>query len=395
MMNKPPSTPAPPGAPHGAPPGRKPTDRPLRKGWTTGACAAAASAAAYRALLTQNFASSVTIRLPRGETPTFALTTHVLGDGFARVGIIKDAGDDPDVTHGLEIIAEVRLGAAGSKIQFFAGDGVGTVTLEGLPLPPGEPAINPGPRQQITDALVSVARGVLRHDDITAIAPLPDVEVTVSIPGGLEASKKTMNSRLGILGGLSVLGTTGIVVPFSCSSWIHSIHRGIDVARAQGFTHVLASTGRTSEQAAHAQLTLPEEALIDMGDFAGGLLKYVRSHPIEHLTLAGGFAKITKLAQGAMDLHSARSQVDFERLSVLLKSVGGSPEAVADARTANTAQRVLELAGDRSELLAAIIARQAREVALATLAGGTDVEVWIFDRKGKRIGLIEAQDPSL
>jgi len=386
-------TPSPPPAPSG----RKPTDRPLRKGWTTGACAAAAAAAAYRALLTQHFDTSVTIRLPRGETPTFQLHTHVLADDFARAGIIKDAGDDPDVTHGLEIMAEVRFGVAGTGIHFFAGDGVGTVTLEGLPLPPGEPAINPGPRQQITDALVSVARGI-QHlgarpiDDITSISPIPDVNVTISIPGGLEASKKTMNSRLGIIGGLSVLGTTGIVVPFSCSSWIHSIHRGIDVARAQNFTHVLASTGRTSEQAANAQLCLPEEALIDMGDFAGGLLKYVRSHPIERLTIAGGFAKITKLAQGAMDLHSARSQVDFERLSAQLKSVGGAPYAVQESRTAITAQRVLELAGQRSDLLAAIIARQAREVALATLAGGTDVDVWIYDRKGQRIGLISAQD---
>ncbi|OEJ67698.1 cobalt-precorrin-5B (C(1))-methyltransferase [Magnetovibrio blakemorei] len=377
-----------------SPSGRKPTERPLRKGWTTGACAAASAAAAYRALLTRHFDTSVTIRLPRGETPTFHLHTHVLADDFARAGIIKDAGDDPDVTHGLEVIAEVRLGAAGTGLQFFAGDGVGTVTLEGLPLPPGEPAINPGPRQQIADALVSVALGVQRRDDVTLSAPLPDVEVTLSIPGGLEASKKTMNSRLGIIGGLSVLGTTGIVVPFSCSSWIHSIHRGIDVARAQNFTHVLASTGRTSEQAANALLALPEEALIDMGDFAGGLLKYVRSHPIERLTIAGGFAKIAKLAQGAMDLHSARSQIDFARLSALLKSVGGSPEAVHESRTAITAQRVLELAGDRSDLLAAIIARQAREVALATLAGGTDVEVWIYDRKGQRIGLIQAPEMS-
>jgi len=366
--------------PTDAPIVRKPTGKALRKGWTTGACAAAAAAAAYRALQTGCFEESVSIRLPRGETPTFALETCELGDGFARVGIIKDAGDDPDVTHGLEIIAEVRPGPPGG-VSFAAGEGVGTVTLLGLPLPPGEPAINPGPRAQITTALQSVAQALGQDAN-----GLPDVKVTISIPGGLEASKKTMNARLGIIGGLSVLGTTGIVVPFSCSSWIHSIQRGVDVARAQGFKHVLAATGRTSEHAANSELSLPDEALIDMGDFAGGLLKYVRAHPVERLTIAGGFAKLAKLAQGSMDLHSARSSVDFARLADVLAHLGADETTVQAARDANTALRVLELAGDKADELAHRVARQAREVALATLAGGTNVSIWVYDRSGKRIG---------
>ena len=352
----------------------------MRKGWTTGACAAAAAAAAYWALRTGAFKDRVTIQLPRGETPSFELKTHKRGDGFARASIIKDAGDDPDVTHGLEIIVDVRPGPLDAGVNFAAGEGVGTVTLMGLPLPPGEPAINPGPRQQITDALQRVACELDGAD-----AGVPDVKVTISIPGGLEASKKTMNSRLGIIGGLSVLGTTGIVVPFSCSSWIHSIHRGIDVARAQGFPHVLAATGRTSEYAANSALMLPDEALIDMGDFAGGLLKYVRTHPVERLTIAGGFAKMVKMAQGAMDLHSSRSQVDFDKLADALAQCGGA-ETLPAARQANTAMHVLILANEHAPALASLIARQAREVALATLAGGTDVDVWVFDRDGKRIG---------
>jgi len=360
---------------------RKPANSALRKGWTTGACAAAAAAAAYRALRTGAFQDRVTIQLPRGETPSFELTTHKRGDGFAHAGIIKDAGDDPDVTHGLEIIVDVRPGPLDDGISFAAGEGVGTITLMGLPLPPGEPAINPGPRQQITDALHRVA-----YDLDGADAGVPDLKVTISIPGGLEASKKTMNSRLGIIGGLSVLGTTGIVVPFSCSSWIHSIHRGIDVARAQNFPHVLAATGRTSEDAANTALKLPDEALIDMGDFAGGLLKYVRTHPVERLTIAGGFAKMVKMAQGAMDLHSSRSQVNFKKLADALAQCGGDAETLPAARQANTAMHVLILANEHAPALAALIARQAREVALATLAGGTDVDVWVFDRDGKRIG---------
>ena len=361
---------------------RKPSNQPLRQGWTTGACAAGAAAAAFRALKSGAFQSDVTITLPRGHTPTFALKTQMLKPGAAKAGIIKDAGDDPDVTHGLEVIAEVAPALKGEGIVFFAGPGVGMVTLAGLPLPVGEPAINPGPRAQIQAALLAVAQDFGGPD-----ADMPDVSVTISIPGGEEVAQQTMNPRLGIKGGLSVLGTTGIVVPFSCSSWIHSIQRGVDVARAAGFTHVLAATGRTSEQAANARLGFEEQALIDMGDFAGGLLKYLRSHPIDKLTIAGGFAKITKLAQGAMDLHSSRSRVDFDRLAEAFAHVGGAPEAVAEARGAVTALRVMQLAGPLANDLATHIARQAREVALATLAGGTEVEIWVYDRDGNRVGI--------
>ncbi len=371
---------APPGQSKSATP-RKPQDHPLRKGWTTGACAAAAAAAAWRALESGHFDDTVTIILPRGQTHSFRLSTQLLGPDFACGGVIKDAGDDPDVTHGLEIIADVQKGIPGAGITFAAGEGVGTVTLRGLPLAVNEPAINPGPRHLITDAIDRVARERGRTED----GP-PDVHVTISIPGGREAAARTMNARLGIEGGLSVLGTTGIVVPFSCASWIHAIQRGVDVARAQNFSHILATTGRTSESAANAELHLPNAALIDMGDFAGGVLKYVRSHPVERLTIAGGFAKISKLAQGAMDLHSSRSTIDFEHLAMLLGHVGGSQQTIAETRTANTAQRVLELAGEHAPGLANLVARRAREVALATLAGGTEVTVWVFDRNGRRVG---------
>ena len=184
---------------------------------------------------------------------------------------------------------------AGRASRFHAGEGVGTITLEGLQLPPGEAAINTVPRRMIADALSEIA------------GHLPDVAVTISIPGGEELAKRTMNARLGIVGGLSILGTTGIVVPYSCSAWIHSIHRGIDVARAAGLTHIAAATGSTSERAVQVLHGLPEIALIDMGDFVGGTLKYLRRHPVPRLTLAGGFAKLAKLGQGALDLHSGRS----------------------------------------------------------------------------------------
>ncbi|MCW8915173.1 MAG: cobalt-precorrin-5B (C(1))-methyltransferase [Magnetovibrio sp.] len=361
---------------------RKPQNQSLKKGWTTGACATAAVAAAYRALITGCFEDTVTITLPRGQTPCFTIASHELTPSGARAGIVKDAGDDPDVTHGLEIIADVKPNPTGTGITFQAGPGVGTVTLPGLPLPVGQPAINPGPRQQIENAILAVAQQ-LKGDN----ADLPDLNITISVPKGETVAVNTMNSRLGILGGISILGTTGIVVPFSCSSWIHSIHRGVDVACAQGYDHILAATGRTSEAAANATLDLPDQALIDMGDFAGGLLKYLRDHPIQNLTIAGGFAKITKLAQGAMDLHSSRSRVDFERLADALKHCGGSPETITEARSAVTAMHVLELAGDLRHSLADHMARQAREVAMATLAGGVNVVIWVYDRQGNRVGI--------
>ena len=352
-------------------------ERPLRKGWTTGTCATAAAAAAYQALLTGAFPDTVIVRLPRGQTATLPLSRARLRDGEALAGIIKDAGDDPDVTHGAEIVAAVAVAPPGSGVVFRAGEGVGTVTLPGLPLPPGEPAINPGPREMIRRAIGETA---------ARCGGSGDVVVTVSIPGGEALAAKTLNGRLGIRGGLSILGTTGIVVPFSCSAWIHSIHRGIDVARAAGIDHLAAATGSTSEAAVKLFYDLPEPALIDMGDFVGGTLKYLRSHPVPKLTLAGGFGKLVKLAQGQLFLHSSKSRVDIDELGSSLTALGALPGTLAAARAANTAAGVLAIAEANGLPLADHVARRARAVALEALADGTAVEVLIFDRAGRLIG---------
>jgi cobalt-precorrin-5B (C1)-methyltransferase len=218
----------------------------LRKGWTTGACAAAAARAAYEALVRGQFPGTVSIALPGGARPSFALALEELGQGFARAGIIKDAGDDPDVTHGVLVIARVSHGPRGSGVVFRAGEGVGTVTRAGLPLVPGEPAINPAPRRMIKAATGEVARMYGLSGDVT---------VEISIPDGEKIAEQTLNRRLGIVGGLSILGTTGIVVPFSCAAWIDTIHRGIDVARAAGLSHIAGSTGSTSEAAVNCART--------------------------------------------------------------------------------------------------------------------------------------------
>jgi len=356
--------------------GRKPAGE-LRRGWTTGTCAAAATKAAYLALLTGRFPDPVAIRLPGGERPSFDLAECSLRPPRASAAVIKDAGDDPDVTDGALIRATVCRGEAGSGVMFIAGEGVGVVTRPGLVIPVGEPAINPGPRQLIGNVVAEVARDW---------GDAGDLEVTLAIPGGEVLAERTTNGRLGIVGGLSILGTTGVVIPYSCAAWIHSIHRGIDVARACHLSHVAAATGATSERAVQAYYGLPDAALIDMGDFVGGTLKYLRRHPIARVTLAGGFAKLAKLAGGHLDLHSSRSTVDLPALAELLAERGASGEMVDHARAATSANEVLQLAQDFGLPLADDVARRARRMALDQLDGGSALEVMAFDRDGRLIG---------
>jgi cobalt-precorrin-5B (C1)-methyltransferase len=366
----------------------------LRPGWTTGACATAATTAAYTALLTGDFPDPVTITLPKGQTPAFALATEELTGSYAMAGIVKDAGDDPDVTHGALVRATVRLLPAGSGVVFRAGPGVGTVTRPGLPLPVGEPAVNPVPRQLMRDHVARVAAlhgagngSGGRGGNGAGAGNGGDVEITVSIDHGEEIARSTWNPRLGILGGLSVLGTTGIVVPYSCSAWIDSIRRGVDVARATGHTHVAGCTGSTSEKTVVAEYGLPEEALLDMGDFAGAVLKYVRRHPVGRLTICGGFAKLSKLAAGHLDLHSARSQVDKGLLAELARRGGASETLAAEVADANTGLAALQLCAAAGVPLGDLVAVAARDEALAVLRGApVRVDVICIDRAGRVVG---------
>jgi cobalt-precorrin-5B (C1)-methyltransferase len=355
---------------------RKP-DGPLRRGWTTGACATAATAAAFEGLLTGHFPNPIEIALPKGERPSFALAHQKRAGDTATAGIIKDAGDDPDVTHGALILASVRALGPNAGVRFKAGRGVGTVTKPGLPIAPGEPAINPVPRRMMTEVVQAIA---------ARLGGRPDLEVTISIPQGEEMARHTWNPRLGILGGLSILGTTGIVHPFSCSAWIASIHRGIDVARASHLDHVAGCTGSTSEDGVKKLYDLPDFAFIDMGDFVGGMLKYLRDHPLPRLTIGGGFAKLAKLAAGAMDLHSGRSQLDRDVLAGWLAELGADPAMIEKARSANTGSEILEEAQARGLKLGDLVASRARDRAASVVEGKVAIEVIAFDRLGAVVG---------
>ncbi len=346
----------------------------MRRGWTTGACATAAAKAAYAALLHGHFPDPVAITLPRGGQVEFALADSAMLDGAASAAVVKDAGDDPDVTHGALIRAEVRLLEAGAGVRFRAGPGVGTVTRPGLPLPPGEPAINPVPREMIQAAL-------------RELHPEPAALVTISVPGGEALAERTLNGRLGIVGGLSILGTSGVVVPFSCAAWIDSIRRGIDVARATGHSHVAGSTGRTSEAAVQRLHGLDDVALIEMGDFVGGMLKYLRAHPVRRITVAGGIGKITKLAQGRLDLHSRRGAVDREALAAMAGQAGVRAPGIARIAAANTAAEAFAIAAEDGVALGDQVAARAWDVA-AELLHDADIalEIVLFDAQGALCG---------
>ena len=345
----------------------------LRFGWTTGTCATAAVNAAYTAMVTGAFPERVSVITPGGKEADLEVAFTDQGKDWVKAGIIKDAGDDPDVTHGAMIIACLRQGLPQSGVTFTRGDGIGLITKPGLPIAVGEPAINPVPRQMMAEAIDQLA---------TALDGPRDIIIEISVPDGAKIALKTWNPRLGIEGGLSILGTTGVVRPFSCSAWIASIHRGIDVARANGLIHVSGSTGSTSEKAVIARYNLPEIALMDMGDFVGGMLKYMRRNPVANLTIAGGFAKMAKLGQGAIDLHSARSQVDFTALADLAAACGYDHDMVTNANSVLDVvqQGTLEM---RVELANAIAAA-AQKTALGVVAGAAvNIEILVVARDGQ------------
>ena len=352
--------------------------RPLRRGWTTGACATAAAKAAFTALLTGEFPDPVEITLPGGQAVAFALAVNRKDDGTATAG--RDQGcrrrSRRDAWR-----AGARHGAAGRGGERRSVQGRARRRHRHVAGAAGAA----GRACDQSGAAQDDAGGDRRGGG--ALGGDGDVEIEISIPHGEEMAAKTLNARLGIVGGLSILGTTGVVIPYSCAAWIASIHHGIDVARATGLTHVAGATGRTSEAAVKALYDLPETALIDMGDFVGGMLKYLRTHPVPRVTIAGGIAKITKLAQGMLDLHSARGRVELGALARVARECGGSEELARRIVGANTTPRLSRLPRARAFSSAmkwrARLGRRGRGA-----RGRSDIalDIVIFDREGKLAG---------
>ena len=348
--------------------------RELRRGWTTGACATAAAKASYIGLMSGQIPKKVQITLPGGQTPIFLVNDSRISTTGSMAAIEKDAGDDPDVTHGSIVRVTIRKAR---ELIFKAGEGVGKVTKPGLPIKVGEPAINPGPRKMIEQNLQIIADeyGVKLN-----------IEIEISIDNGATLAKKTWNPRLGILGGLSILGTTGIVIPYSCAAWIASIHQGIDVARAIGTKHVASCTGKTSEEAVTALYGFEPSEILDMGDFVGGTVKYLQTHPIPRVTIASGFGKVSKLAAGHMDLHSKRSQIDPQFIASLAAEGGVNKNICEQISKAESAGNIIELIEENNLKLGDYIAKTAQTIVNKKIKNNVDIEILVYNREGIQIG---------
>lgn len=309
-------------------------DRPkaLRTGWTTGTCASAAAKAAATALRDQAPQEVVEVALPSGNRITFAVDSCEVSDVRAIAVVVKDAGDDPDATHGAHLTVSVSW-TSSPGLELDGGVGVGVVTKPGLGLEVGGPAINPTPRAMISQAVQEVLDPSERG-----------VRVVVSVPEGEVMARRTTNARLGILGGISILGTTGIVRPFSTASWRASVEQAVSVMAAQGERTLVLVTGGRTEKGAMALLPdLPEVCFVEVGDFTGAAIRRARENSLQHVVFVGMVGKLTKLAAGVLMTHYTRSKVDPGLLAEVTRAAGGSSEVADQVAAANTARHAYEL----------------------------------------------------
>jgi cobalt-precorrin-5B (C1)-methyltransferase len=357
-------------------PPRNPQGR--REGFTTGTAAAAAAGAACLVLLDRGWPETVAVQLPIGRTLDVRINTLEWTGEAASAGVVKDAGDDPDVTHGAEIFATVRQ-AAEPGMHLRGGTGVGVVTRRGLELPVGSPAINPVPQRMIRRAVAAV----LGSDN-----PEPGLEVTISVPGGEELARRTFNARLGIVGGISILGTTGIVRAMSTAAWRASVLQAIDVAAANDVGTIVLSTGGRTERFAQALYPdLPEMAFVEMGIFTGVAVQRAAERGVGRVSLCAMIGKLSKIAAGKMQTHVAGNQVDCAFLARVAGDLGAGADLVAAIGAANTARHVQELveAAGFSRFfprLCELAAEQGASVA----PGKVMVEVVLFDFDGRVLG---------
>ena len=376
--------------------GSSPVDLPrrtaaLRHGYTTGACAAAAAKGAALLLREQRLVDEIDIILPAGVSARFRLHGQRFTPNSATCFVVKDAGDDPDVTNGAEIHATVDFAAvppsprssptAGDNIVIEGGLGVGKVTKPGLAVAVGEWAINPVPRRMIEEGV----------RDVFPVAHC--LHCRISIPNGEELARKTLNARLGIIGGLSILGTTGIVKPISVKAWTDTIDAAIDVALACGSDTVVLSTGRTSEMAAQAYLGIGcrqpaaeqfgEEAYVMMGDHVGYALRSCKRKGVRRVILAGQFGKFLKIACGHEQTHVSSSQMDLQALAAWLEADPHFSLLAPSVRSANTARQVLELSGNDPELVRLICGKVAEFA--KTLASEIDIQVFLAGYRGEML----------
>jgi cobalt-precorrin-5B (C1)-methyltransferase len=356
----------------------------MRTGYTTGSCASAAAKAATLALLTGKAVLEVTIRLPVGQDATFAIhRCEWPDDERVLCSVIKDGGDDPDATHGAEICVTVSRNADLSGLKITGGTGVGTVTRPGTGIEVGEPAVTRVPRRMMADSVSEAAVAAGLEPDAGFVAQ-------VSVTNGAEIAEKTTNARLGVLGGISILGSTGVVQPFSTAAWRASVHLAVDVAAANSLSHVVLSTGTRSEEYSRQLLDLPDMAYIEAGIFSGPSLKRCVMRKIGRATHVGMVGKFSKMAMGYFVTHVAGNQVDTEFLSQLAAQCGASPEVQEEIRGASSARHFQEIAQANGlmqvmPIICQMVCDESQKL-LGDDAGSVIVDSMCFDFDGTLLG---------
>ncbi|MCP4933287.1 MAG: cobalt-precorrin-5B (C(1))-methyltransferase [bacterium] len=358
-----------------------------RTGFTTGACSAAAAKAATQGLVTREIPDHIECKLPNGQLVKFEVIEARLNDNYAHAVVIKDAGDDPDCTDKAHLTADVcLLPDASGKVLLKGGDGVGTVTLTGLGLEVGGPAINPVPRQNIEENVRAAGDKLLQEQGL---------EVTISVPGGEKMATHSINARLGILGGISILGTTGIVRPYSTVAFRASVIQGIEVAKANGQDTIVLTTGGRTEKFVIKQLShLPPVCFVQMGDFLRYALDTSVKVGIKHVIIGGMIGKLTKIAQGETITHAGRSKVNTQMLAEIAVELGVAEDVCNEIATAITARFAIE----RLEPLGMDIAFQqaVAEKVIDTVTGRYrdkfTLRVLVSDFKGTQVAEARSQE---
>lgn len=347
----------------------------LRTGFTTGTCATAASKAALLSIINQEETRSVTVLLPRRDTIDIKIESCDFAKNAARCSVIKDGGDDPDVTHGTEIIVDLALTQSIGEIEIEGGEGVGVVTKPGLGLELNKAAINPTPKKMIKENLGQVGKDILEKNGL---------QITISVPKGKELAPKTDNPRLGIIGGISILGTSGIVIPFSTASFAAAIRQNLDVSLAMGNKDIVLTTGGRSEDFAKKIIDIPDHCFVQMGDFAAYTIQQCAKKGIKKAHVVGFIGKFAKMATGVKQTHVKGSKVDMRFLAELAKKAGADDDLIRNVRGANTARHVLEIVKEaKNEEFFGQVCMQVHSQMRNHSGGKMPIEVILFDFDGR------------
>ncbi len=356
----------------------------MRTGYTTGTSATAGAKAGVLAILNQEKQNVVDVTLPKKSKMQIKISSCTFDKSSATCSVIKDGGDDPDVTHGAEIHTAVSLTNNIGKIEIDGGEGVGRVTKPGLGLEVGSAAINPTPKKMITENISEIAQDLLKKNG---------VKVIISVPKGRDLAPKTDNPRLGILGGISILGTSGIVVPYSTASFAASIRQSIDVTIAMGNDTVVLTTGGRSEEFARKIIDLPDHCFVQMGDFSGYTVQQCAKKGIKKAYVAGFIGKLTKMGMGVKQTHVKGSKVDMEFLAEIAQICNAPEDVISEIRKANTARHVFEIVSSRNlgrdffNLVCSKVYTQLRNHSEEKF----DIDVIMFDFDGNTIGRFPIQ----